>query len=418
MAIFNVAKGMFGAGALTAGAWTMASTYADSGGVDAVLNGRVTVVRAPTDGYFVPLSAPLGGVIHVGAKIATLRLVPDSAQITAQWTIKAKSEIESLQSQVDALESMSGGLRKQASVYRQARLKKLEADLGAERENVAAMEARARQAGVVLSRDRRYLGKGGAAGASVQSDRLGESAAALEWQAAKERLDAKTAEIAAAGDNAFVDDGYGSASYSQQRADQIDLQLVGLKAELMRREAEIAALSDAFVQDGGSNRLPAASLLAPASGILWKVSGAKDQFVRAGEEVAEIVDCSHFIAAVTVADRAYGGVGAGQRVAFKPEGQTKVRTGEVVWAGAAEGDVASTLNLAVHPPVPATARYAFVALLDKTPDDNDACPIGKRGRLFFDGISDVRSDIAEAFRKVSAKVSAYFGGGDDKIAHD
>jgi hypothetical protein len=47
MAIFNVAKGIFGAGALTAGAWTMASTYADSGSVDAVLNGRVTVIRAP-----------------------------------------------------------------------------------------------------------------------------------------------------------------------------------------------------------------------------------------------------------------------------------------------------------------------------------------------------------------------------------
>jgi len=419
MAIFNVAKGIFGAGALTAGAWTMASTYADSGSVDAVLNGRVTVVRAPTDGYFVPLSAPLGGVVQAGAKIALLRPVPDSAQITAQWAIQAKSEIESLKTQIATLESMSGELRKQANVYREARLKKLEADLGAERENVAAMEARARQAGVVLFRDRRYLGRGGATGASIQSDRLGERAAALEWQVAKERLEAKTGEIAAAGGNTFLDDGYSSASYSQQRADQIDLQLVGLKAELMRREAEIAALSEASTQDGGSSRLPVASLPAPNSGVLWKISGAKGQFVRAGEEVAEIVDCSHLIAAVTVADRVYGGVGAGQRVTFEPEGrQTKARNGEVVWAGAAEGDVASTLNLAVHPPVPATARYAFVTLLDKTPNDDDVCPIGKRGRLFFEGISDVKSNVADAVREVGAKVSAYFASADSKIAGD
>ena len=416
MVVFKLVRGIFGFGALTAGAWTIAATYADLGGVDAVLNGRMTIVRAPTDGYFVPLAAPLGDLVQAGAKIASLRPVPDSAQTTAQWAIQAKSEIELLKSQIATLQAMSGELRDQANAYRQARLKKLAADLGAERENVAAMEARARQAGVMLWRDRRYKGSG--AVATVQSDRLGESAATLEWQSAKERLEAKQAEIGAAGDNAFVDDAYGSASYSQQRADQIDLQLVGLKAELTRREDEIAALNDAMSPDGGSTRLPAASLTAPASGVLWKVSGAKGQFVRAGEEVAEIVDCSHFIAAVTVADRAYGGVGAGQRVTFKPEAQTKVWTGEVAWAGAAEGDVAATLNLAVHPPVPSSARYAFVALLDKTPDDNDACPIGKRGRLFFDGMSDVTGNIADALRKVGAKVSAYFGGADDKLARD
>ena len=68
------------------------------------------------------------------------------------------------------------------------------------------------------------------------------------------KLAGVAAEIAAAGDNAFISDGYSSASYPQQRADQIDLQLVGLKAELMRREAEIAALNDAKDPDGGSGR--------------------------------------------------------------------------------------------------------------------------------------------------------------------
>ena len=416
MAVFRVVRGIFGIGALSAGAWTLAAAYADSGGVDAVLNGRVTVVRAPTDGYFSPLSAPLGGDVHAGDKIASLKPIPDSAQTSAQWAIQAKNEVESLKGQIATLQAMSSELRGQADAFRQARLKKLAADLGAERENVAAMEARARQAGVVLYRDRRYF-KGPAAGASIQSDRLGESAATLEWQAARERLDAKQAEIVAAGDNAFVSDGFQSASYSQQKADQIDLQLVGLKAELTRRETEIAALNDAQDPDGGSGKFPAAPLTAPASGVLWKVSSAKGQFVRAGEEVAEIVDCSHFITAVTVADRAYGGVGAGQRVTFKPEGQTKVWTGEVVWAGAAEGDVAATLNLAVRPPVPASARYAFVGLLDKTPDDDNACPVGKRGRLVFDGMGDIGGNVADAIRRVGAKVSAYFGGA-DKLARD
>jgi len=270
----------------------------------------------------------------------------------------------------------------------------------------------------VLSRDRRYFSKGPAAGASIQSDRLGESAATLEWQAARERLEAKQAEVAAAGDNTFVSDGYSSGSYSQQRADQIDLQLVGLKAELMRRETEIAALNDAKDPEGDSGKIPAAPLTAPTSGVLWKVSSAKGQFVRAGEEVAEIVDCSHFITAVTVADRAYGGVRAGQQVTFKPEGQSKVWTGEVVWAGAAEGDVAATLNLAVRSPVPAGARYAFVGLLDKMPEDDDACPVGKRGRLFFDGMGDIGGNVGDAIRKVGARVSAYFGGADDKLARN
>ena len=77
-----------------------------------------------------------------------------------------------------------------------------------------------------------------------------------------------------------------------------------------------------------------------------------------------------------------------------------------------------TLNLAVHPPVPASARYAFVGLLDKTPDDDNACPVGKRGRLVFDGMGDIGGNVADAIRRVGAKVSAYFGGADDKLARD
>jgi multidrug resistance efflux pump len=416
MLIFKVIKGVFGVGALTAGVWTMAETYADSGGADAVLNGRITAVRAPTDGYFVPISAPLGGLIQTGTRIAALRAVPDSAETASQWAIQTKSEIESLTSQIATLQSMSSELRGQADAYRVARLKKLQADLGAERENVAAMETRARQAGVVLSRDRRYYGKGAAG--SVQSDWLGENAATLEWQAARQRLEATTAAVAAAGNNAFVDDGFNSASYSQQRADQIDLQLVGLKADLMHRQGQIAALSEALNPEDGSKRLPAAALAAPVWGVLWKVSSAKGQFVRAGEEVAEMIDCSHFLTVVSVADQAYGGVSAGQRVTFIPEGHGKPLAGSVVWAGAADGTLGATLNLAVQPAVAANARYAFVAALDRAPDEGDSCPIGKRGRLFFDGMNDTASTIADAFRRVSAKVGFYFGGAGDKVANN
>ena len=414
MAVINLVKTTFGIGVLTAGAWTMAGTYAESGGVDVVLNGMVTIVRAPNDGYLDPSLAPLD-LVQAGAEIASLRPVPDNAQTTAQRAIQAKSAIDSLKGQINTLQNMSDELHNQAEAYRHARLKKLEADLGAERENVAAMEARAQQAEVTLSRDRQYYGRGGAGGATVQVDRLGERAATLEWQAARRRLEAKQAELAAAGGSAFVDDGYNSAPYSQQRADQIELQLVGLKADLTSRQADIAILNDAT---DGSNKLPPASLTAPASGMLWKVSGAKGQFVRAGEEVAEIVDCSHLIGAVTVNDRAYGEVGSGQRVTFVSEDQTKVLSGEVVWAGAAGGDVAAALNLAIRPLVPSSARYAFVAHLDKTPDDNDACPIGRRGSLFFDGVREVKGDSAGSFKKVSAKVSAFFWKADDNITRD
>src|SRR5215470_3504735 len=109
MTVFNVLKATFGIGALTAGAWTMAGTYADSGSVDAVLNGKVTIVRAPTDGYFVPLVTPLG-VVHASGEIASLKPIPDSAQGAVHSTIEAKSEIDSLKSQIATLQSMSDDL--------------------------------------------------------------------------------------------------------------------------------------------------------------------------------------------------------------------------------------------------------------------------------------------------------------------
>lgn len=62
------------------------------------------------------------------------------------------------------------------------------------------------------------------------------------------------------------------------------------------------------------------SILSPVSGIAWSVTNS-GQYVRAGDEIARIIDCSQLSVNATVSPLEYASIKDGDRASFRQTDQ-------------------------------------------------------------------------------------------------
>jgi len=124
------------------------------------------------------------------------------------------------------------------------------------------------------------------------------------------------------------------------------------------------------------------SILSPVSGIAWSVTNS-GQYVRAGDEIARIIDCSQLSANASVSPLEYASIKDGDRVSFRQADQKRPWKGTVTWAGVPESNESAA-------PIPASAalgsnnaQYSVSVALDDVSNASD-CPAGKFGRVVFD----------------------------------
>jgi hypothetical protein len=107
------------------------------------------------------------------------------------------------------------------------------------------------------------------------------------------------------------------------------------------------------------------------------------QYVRAGDEIARIIDCSQLSVNATVSPLEYASIKDGDRASFRQTNQKQPWKGTVTWAGVPDSSESAT-------PIPASAalgsnnaQYSVSVALDDVSNASD-CPAGKFGRVIFD----------------------------------
>ena len=154
--------------------------------------------------------------------------------------------------------------------------------------------------------------------------------------------------------------------------------------ETDERHRRIAALQDSIrVERQHVNRMTQAFVRAPANGQLWQVYAAEGTYVRAGERLVTMLDCSTTVVTLSVTELTYNKIAPGQRAEFRPTGSDKVFRGVVTrMAGVGAERVYETL--AVAPTAKHLERYDIALLLpDLRRDSEFSCAIGQTGRAFF-----------------------------------
>lgn len=163
---------------------------------------------------------------------------------------------------------------------------------------------------------------------------------------------------------------------------QARFQLRNAEAELKSAELELAKVKADW------NRQSAAPVAAPPGRILWRRAAASGMTVRAGDPVAEWVDCDQLLVDMPVSDAEASLIVPGEPATVVLEGSSEAINGEVILVRGA----ASTLGraeLAALAKGRQPEQAQVLIRLAATATDFESCPVGRAAYVDFPGIGIV-----------------------------
>jgi multidrug resistance efflux pump len=397
-----------GVGAAGFGIWAMAGSFASSDGAPAVVSGHTAIVRASQDGYISLDALRRGSVVHSGAAIGTLLLSPTGDNNSSKYMtlVQTGGRVDAIEAEIATLQAQIRDLQARTEKNRVARIDELNSKLAQANAAIGAAQAKESAANAILGRQQKLYTIGYTVKASVEAAKSTADAAQLDRTAAEKQITTLQVQLSAARDGTFLQDAYNDAAYSQQRADQLRLRVADLEAESHQQNHLLKLLEGDARQTNASDQSAesnlSVSIVSPASGIVWSVTNS-GQYVRAGDEIARVVDCSQLSANATVSAREYATVRDGDRAVFRQEDQEQPWKGTVAWAGVPESNETPASIPATLAPGPNNSQYRIIVALDDASNATN-CPAGRFGRVSFERTRATNGWRIPAFDRLTAMI--------------
>jgi len=392
----RAAKLGFGALLLVAGLLTFYQQLVVRASRDAVINARIAVIRAPIDGIATATVIIPGTAIKAGEAIGGVEdPLADDARLAQLRREASATELEhdSLVRRLTDLERARDEAENQAEAYRLGRVRQLELRIEEARANLTAATAREADAKAIVGRGATLHARG------FQSDEAQEKARhvqEVEEQgviAARKRLEALNVELDAARNRTFLGDSYNDAPSSLQRARELALRVTETEAALDEKRRKLEALqSQTGVERERLAGHSKAVLTTPVEGQLWTLQAAPGEYVRKGQDILTVLDCSTVMVTASVSERDYNELHLGDPVRFRVSGTARDYAGRIVKLG-------STTTFAI--PFDPGSRQIVVAAPKLSSSSEDGCAIGRTGEVTFeDNSHSFTAKLARSLRNL------------------
>jgi multidrug resistance efflux pump len=349
---------------------------------EAVINGRIVSIRAPIDGIIEGASRSPGAAVRAGVVIGEIQdpTVDDARVFQLDADLKAtERERDALPRRLGDLERARAEASAQAEAYRLGRVRQVELRIEEARANLAVAKAREAEAVDAEKRGNTLHAHGYMAQASYENLLHAREVAHQDSTAAQKRIDTLTVELEAARAGTYLGDNYNDVPSSVQRARELTVRIDETRAtldELKQKHDNIAAQLSSE-----RKRLAArstAALTAPIDGNLWTVQAATGEYVRKGQELFTVLDCSTVVVTASVSGRDYNELRLGEPVRFRVSGSGREYHGTVSKLG-----LTSTGRSFALPP---EERQQQVAVkLSEVESTSDSCAVGRTGEVIFEG---------------------------------
>jgi len=214
--------------------------------------------------------------------------------------------------------------------------------------------------------------------------------------AARNRLDALTVELEAARKGTYLGDNYNDVPSSFQRARELTVRIDETQTALaqLARKREFIASALAAERERFSARSRVV-LAAPMDANLWTVQAGSGEYIRKGQELFTILDCSTVLVTASVSERDYNELRLGDPVRFRVAGSGREYAGTVSKLGL----TSTGRSFAIAPEE--RRHQVAVQLADLQASASDHCAVGRTGEVVFEGRGNgVLGRLAEGLRHV------------------
>jgi multidrug resistance efflux pump len=350
---------------------------------EAVINARVAVIRAQIDGIATASIAVPGTPVKAGAPIGLVKdPLADNTLLAQLQRDASANEIEraSLAGRLFDLQHAQAESAHQAEAYRLGRVKEVELQVEEAQTNLTAAGEREADAKDAANRGDALHFRGFQSDEAQEKLRHQEEIDRQGVLAAGSRLGALAVELDAARNGTFLGDSYNDVPYSLQRARELALQVAETRTGLDALAAKAAALRTEIAAE--ERRLAAHTrvvLSAPVDGHLWTVDAEPGEYVRKGQDIMTVLDCSSVVVTASVSAHDYNELRLGDPVQFRVSGTERTYDGRIVRLG-------SSATFAIAPV--SGAHQIVVASSSLPASGDDGCAVGRTGEVTFNDSGD------------------------------
>ncbi len=385
--------------------WILMGEHLAGASADAVVNARLSTIRAPLAGEVSIGARALGARVQADEELGTVTDPLVDRIRLADLELErgfAQADLTRAQALVEgALEGISA-LEARTEAFRTHRVTQVADRLAHARARLALLE----QAGLVASP---RPGSEGARAADPTSDGghdampevaallddgqsgagpdapAGNLAPAVALEYARERVAVLETELRAAREGVFLGDGYNDAPWSEQRAEELRTLVRDRRAaqaeaasRLQAVERRIAAAQVAV------SRLTGAPLSSTVNGQVWEVRAHDGEHVERGQDVMVLLDCGSLVVTLSVTESVYNRLSLGDEARFRLASDGRDFAATVTRLGGS-GALTFYQNLAVAPSAEHLERFDVALLVPELGTAPDlSCPVGHTGRAFFE----------------------------------
>lgn len=378
----RAAKYAVGIALLAVGALTAYQNILIRTSREAVINGRILVIRAPMDGVITVAASTPGSAVQAGASLGQIQDPrPDDARVfeLQQEAAATQRERDSLVRRLTDLERARNEADAQADAYRIGRVQQDELRVEQAQADLAAAMAREADAVAAVRRGDALHGRGFQSDEANEQARHAQEIAQQATIAARKALDALQVELQAARAGTYLGDNYNDVPSSFQRARELAVRIDEARAALdqLVRKAETISVELAAEQKRLAVRT-VATLTTPISGNLWTMPAASGEYVRKGQDLLTVLDCSTLMVTASVSDRDYNELQVGDPVRFRVAGTGREYTGSILKLGLTSTGASFAISPEEH-------RYQLaIRLPELASSSDDNCAVGRTGEVIFE----------------------------------
>jgi len=301
--------------------------------INAIVNTHYVVIKSPIEGTLNGFSKMPGQSIEQGEELVRISNTRFKESAVNEMAVEQKTLAErslGLQRHLKNLQQLQKDLQNRVSVHRTHEFLRLEEQLAQAKSEKKAQESLIREQQLIAQRNALLLKENFIS--SAQSE-----AAQYALEVTQSRLDIFQARIRlletekqAVQSFVYLGEGRNDVPYTQQRLDDVRLQITEVAARLRENEQRSADIQWQISKERDNMAVSREVLLqSPSKGVLWRKFGSNGTEVVIGTDLAHVITCEHLFLDVAVPESSLESFQIGKPVQYRLIGSTQWLTGHI-----------------------------------------------------------------------------------------
>lgn len=365
--------------------------------LDGTVNARFALVSAPIEGVVSDTPPKVGTALPEGTSVFFINNDRISRTAEAQLDADlgaAKERLQALEIQAKDLSALRADLVTRLKEYQQASIVGIQQEIIIRQQRISTAQANKASAEADLARKQTLGATGVVAGSSVEQARAASVSATSEQNIAKAELERLQRQLDALRRGTFVGEGRNDVPYSQQRTDEVTIQLANVEAQIRTEKARIQQLKGQLhLERARNDRLSFAAVQVPFEGVIWRNNVVAGSNVVVGNELMRLLDCRDLFVDILVDEVDYDEIKPGDRADVRLLGTSDIIGGRVLSVRGSAAAVEEVV-LAALPPKSRGKNARIRVALDPSGMQTDYanfCQVGRTVQVRFARTSSLQT---------------------------